>query len=452
MQGRGRFKMIKRILLLILGLFLLPSTVFAGLSNASLVGYYAFEESGSPYGSIGTGNTNSLTGSSSPTQSAGIISYGQLFDGSGNCVSGTHADYSNLADEFSIALWFKGTLEGNQYATILSRFKWGGGALGIRSESSGNPGLVKFEAYSTSPNSIATAETDLNDNQWHQIVAVLDNGDRYIYVDGALSDDDTYTGSNPTASEIFSIGCRTDDRHAQGTIDEVSIWSIALDASNVTYLYNSGAPTSAQQPPFSTPADPAINDTNNVVGAPTNFDFNISYYYNAHSNLIDYNWTDLQQTMTNTYLQIRYFGNGTYILNNTITSTDQTGGNIQANITDLVDLNYTIRALAYLEDAERVFLVGNTTLVGQLWVFPDSTLNYTVYSIEAPEGIFWAVGIFMTLILMGAAGMGSASGALFMGIAGMWFISLLGFAEMSRIVLITFTLMGGILIWGMRGR
>lgn len=438
----------KRIILIILGIFLIPTSIFA-LSNESLVGYYTFEQASSPYTSYNTINSNSLSAASDPAQVAGILGFGAQYDGAATCTYGTHSDYTNLADSLSLNVWIKGTLEGQSYASFVYRGTWGNpGALGLRSQSPGNPGIVVFEQASLSSNSIETSTTTLNDDNWHMITAVLDSGNRYIYVDGVLETQNTYTGSNPTYAGIFSVGCRNNaDRYFSGVIDELAIFKTALDATNVTYLYNSGAPGTGQQPPFIPAIPSANNGTNNIIGAPTNFIYNLTY--DPTSKIINYNWTDIQQTMTKAILEIRYFGNGSYVLNQTLTNTTQTAGNIPANVTTLVNSNYTVRAIAYLEDANRTFLSGNTTLVNQLWIYPQPIINYTTYTIDQPEGVFWGMGILMTMILMAAY---NPPVAIMLGVSGLWFISLFGFIELATSTLFTITLMAAILIWGMKRR
>ena len=438
-----------RIVVVLLGLLLVPSSVAAlTFANSTTVGYYKFEEASSPYAS--EVSTADLVAASSPTQVSGIIGFGQQGSGT-QCPSATIADYSNLGASFSVNHWVKSPDPGSSYATMWYRGTWGNaGAIGARSESPGTPGKISFEQYSLSSNSLHSATTSiLNDDQWHMVTYVVDgtSGDRYIYLDGVLDSTSSFTGTNPTLSATWSIFCRNNaDRYFSGIIDEFSIHDSALTADNVTFLYNGGAPTVAQQYPYPvvSPNQTVTNGTSNIIGAPPGFLYNLTY--DASTKIVNYNWSDQYFTMNNSRLDIRYFGGGQYILN-TSQQNSSNPGVITANISNLVDQNFTVRALAYLTDNNRTFLSGNTTLINQLWIYPTPVINASTFTIDEPEGVFWGAMIVGTMIIMSAV---NPPVAIIAGVTGLFFTSLFGFIALQLETLFLVALLAGILIWRMR--
>ena len=111
-------------------------------------------------------------------------------------------------------------------------------------------GLVKF--WTTSSGSISTiskivSNTSVNDNQWHHIVCVNDyvNSTKQIYIDGSLDITDNNGAAISTSSAPVRIGIRDtapDDFPYDGLMSNVALWDTALNSTQVTTLYNNGAP------------------------------------------------------------------------------------------------------------------------------------------------------------------------------------------------------------------
>jgi len=73
-------------------------------------------------------------------------------------------------------------------------------------------------------------------------VVVVESGNGKMFVNG--EEEDTWSSVTNTSVNKFSIGQEWDPGGASdffnGKIDEVAVWNVALDAADVTSLYNSG--------------------------------------------------------------------------------------------------------------------------------------------------------------------------------------------------------------------
>ena len=170
--------------------------------------------------------------------------YSMEFDGTSYIDLGTDLDIFryNINESYSVSLWYKTTsalgdktiinLGANTYKFFLT---------------SGNSGKISFGAGASTSigavyNWLPTAGA-LNDGNWHHICIVQDSSGGNVnltpYVDGSSS------GSGSSTAFTVQVNNRIGDGHYGGveaSIDEVSIFSRALSASEVTTLYNSGAP------------------------------------------------------------------------------------------------------------------------------------------------------------------------------------------------------------------
>ncbi len=91
------------------------------------------------------------------------------------------------------------------------------------------------------------------DTDWHHVAAtfVAGGGGMALYVDGVLQDTDTTdaTTSSIIPNKNWLIGdLRSGEYYFQGSIDDVSIWSVALPESDVQILADGGSPLSVPEP------------------------------------------------------------------------------------------------------------------------------------------------------------------------------------------------------------
>ena len=109
-----------------------------------------------------------------------------------------------------------------------------------------NGSTKKFYHWDRGSNSWTESENTFEPGEWHHIVEVVDSsGNGKLYVNGGLEAE--WSGSdNISSADRFSIGQEYDGSGStasdffDGKIDEVAIWNVALNAADVTSLYNSG--------------------------------------------------------------------------------------------------------------------------------------------------------------------------------------------------------------------
>jgi hypothetical protein len=91
---------------------------------------------------------------------------------------------------------------------------------------------------------IASATTDINDNQWHYLVGTYDGSTMKCYVDGSLEGTNTsFSGNLPVRIGDLRIGAdydTTPGNFFNGSIDEVRVYNRALSAAEVGDLYRLG--------------------------------------------------------------------------------------------------------------------------------------------------------------------------------------------------------------------
>jgi len=204
--------------------------------DAALVGYWDFD---------GDDHTTNLTLDSSDYNNTGEcynmsgicnwtvgkVGAGMLFDGVDDWVNASGPD---LGSTFSIELWFyaRDTDESdnlinarNDYITV--RF---------------NSNDLCFAVWNATDYTTASSINNIDTGRWYHAVAVYEPEDSIsLYLDGSLqqtAEMDTVGGS----TTIFEIGARaySGDRFFNGTIDEVAIYSRALNQSEIMRHYELG--------------------------------------------------------------------------------------------------------------------------------------------------------------------------------------------------------------------
>lgn len=145
---------------------------------------------------------------------------------------------SNNGSLISVSCWFRTT-------STSQGIIWNNG--GQDSQSTGlclsvqASGVLYFQANTTTTFVNDTGTTTVNDGNWHHVVANYDNGDFNVYLDGNSTPEltGTSTAFTTTANQNFLIGrlSRVSSAPFNGDIDQVRIFSSALDSTQVTQLY-----------------------------------------------------------------------------------------------------------------------------------------------------------------------------------------------------------------------
>ena len=272
--------MIKRLMIIIMGLFLAPSMVFAtnDLLN-DLQAYYELEETGLNYADQ-TGSwpiTNSQT-NDPPSRVTGIINFGQQFSKSStNDLVVPHDmlyDNINTDGNLTISGWVKGT--NSQTNQIFGAFA---------ADTYGQPGFINWFMYNgrvmVGGNDCANGGTTfnsnvgpaINDDDWHHVMIVYTNYNAQdVYIDGTYEGSTTNPYCVPSPGRYDPGSSATEQKFGSNPanggnanqwsdykMDEVGFWNVPLNQTHATALYNNG--TGLAYSSFGTGVPPNTNPT-----------------------------------------------------------------------------------------------------------------------------------------------------------------------------------------------
>jgi hypothetical protein len=208
-----------------------------GLS--ALIAYYKFDEG---HGSVSnnSGNLHSQTPAniSGPTWSNnGKFGKALIFSGSSSFASLTTNDAYNFTDDFTISAWIKPANFGNgNFGVILDRSN---GVNGFSFTLNGASNSLRFRANGTNIDANANI---ISVDVW-QYVSVVHNGSNLtFYVNGLPQGSSTLSAITSAHNATCHLGNNSSTTAGfNGLIDEVKIYSSALDANQVKIDFNHGA-------------------------------------------------------------------------------------------------------------------------------------------------------------------------------------------------------------------
>jgi hypothetical protein len=176
------------------------------------------------------------------TNGASIVSntnaggtYAFSFDGVNDFVNaGIGADLDpGGTNVLSVSAWIKRATSTSQVVVICRR-SGGGYVLTVNTNHT-----IKMSKYGIVDVIIGSFPADTN---WHHIVGVWSASGVSVYVDGVLnatSGNTSSFGSSVSGSTTIG-GTTTGDGYATGLIDDVRVWRLAIDATDIADLYASG--------------------------------------------------------------------------------------------------------------------------------------------------------------------------------------------------------------------
>lgn len=229
----------KNLIAAVLFLMIVFSAIAQCSLDSGLVAYYPFN--GNANDESGNGYNGSVSGATLTTDrfNQADNAYKFAFDGFSSDkiqVSGS-SDLNFSTGGFSLSAWvkFSGTAgSGNNYPIVSKH---------ICGEQSGyilmlyNGKLTFWLAGSGGYNVLSTSE-DYSDSSWHHVVAVYDDINQYIYVDGVLKNSApfVYTVYN---SALWALGGYNGCNGGfNGKVDEVKIYDRPLSAAEILGDYN----------------------------------------------------------------------------------------------------------------------------------------------------------------------------------------------------------------------
>ena len=212
------------------------STVRA-LPSDQLVGYWKFDEGSGLVASDSSGNGNNGTLMNGAAWVTGISGGALSFDGSNDYVRVLNVTDFNFNQPLTISAWL--LLNDASSGGIVGQ--WGQGGL------SGDAYMLSLSAghlRGTLPivglyelDSVSTIGTD----EWTHVVMVYNGSTLELYINGVLDASDSISVGNVASSQTVKFGLEDimiQTHYLNGTIDEVSIYNRALNATEIMEMYN----------------------------------------------------------------------------------------------------------------------------------------------------------------------------------------------------------------------
>jgi len=199
------------------------------------------------------------------------------YDGSNDFTNISHHSSIDLSDAVSISVWLNS--DNQKHGYVVAKY----GAYMIQMSNTGGNLQGGFWISSSWNPWVETGNTSAS--TWHHVVFTYDKDtigpdDVKMYLNGAKVDTNNQTLSFDTNTNPLYFGNRHTDlaRDFDGIIDEVGIWNIALNDSQVSELYNSN---NGLAYPFE---EATTGDINFTYPTPSNAETVVSATINASSN------------------------------------------------------------------------------------------------------------------------------------------------------------------------
>jgi hypothetical protein len=231
-------------------------------ADASLVGWWKFDEgsTATTADSSGNGNTGTLGGSPLPAWTAsGKLSNALVFNATLNTdyVDVPDAAAFTLSTGFTASAWVYATADPTDIEDIVGQFYFadaGGSGWGLFL----NSGMLPSIATANAAQSLLSSGTSLSLNTWYHLAVVYTGGttgtNGLIYINGVLDTSGTLNQVPQDSAYTVRIGAAplALDNGFQGRIDDVRVYNRALSATEIKTLYNGGSGTNSGGAPEGT--------------------------------------------------------------------------------------------------------------------------------------------------------------------------------------------------------
>jgi len=228
-----------RLLPLVLGL---AGTVPAA---AQVTLHLTFDNAGN-LSADSSGNNYATSGSQGTlSQASGVSGGAAVFDGNSFLKWGTPVA-STLAGSFSVSVWLKST---QTYGSNSSAAYYGAGI--VYADQPGqttdtipialNGNVAGFMTSDGTTDTTIHSTSSISTGSFVHVVATYNsaNGAKRIYINGVLEASETVVPTTHNARGLLVLGANDfDSRYFSGQLDDFQFYSIALNATEVTYLYN----------------------------------------------------------------------------------------------------------------------------------------------------------------------------------------------------------------------
>lgn len=215
----------------------------------NLVSYFKLDESSGTINSSKGTITGTVTGADYSQTGKINTCMGFVRTSSDHIVLSSDTSY-RFTSAFSVSAWIKtsSTVGTDNQFVIFGMYNAATSPADGWNLAISQDGKAYFSALDSSGTSYSRfSDAVIDDQEWHHVVAVWTGSVLQIYVDGIKSGSDVAMTNAPNyyTTHVPCIGCLNTYgsnyvHHFNGLIDEVGVWSRALDNKDVYDLYNSG--------------------------------------------------------------------------------------------------------------------------------------------------------------------------------------------------------------------
>ena len=189
------------------------------------------------------GHTGACLGEPTWRPTDGRIGGALEFDGEDDCVQIADEVPFRAVDEITVAAWIKVRSFDRTWQTVVAK-----GEASWRLARDRDNETLQWCAGSPQENRVVRGKVNVNDGKWHHLVGVSDGDTVSLYVDGVVDQTLSSSGRMRVDDVPVCIGLLGEPglrgRYWNGWIDEVCIFSYALNAEEVKALYSGKEPTS----------------------------------------------------------------------------------------------------------------------------------------------------------------------------------------------------------------
>ena len=188
---------------------------------------------------LGLGGGRAATTSGAPTW--GGTKYSLSFDGTDDYTNIPHNSVFNITDSITISAWFN--LDSNtKYMSFLTKRVSGSIAFQFYNTLTGG-GYDGNLRFAPGAGSAYAGNSTISTGSWNHGAIVVDDGSYTFYLNGSADGTGSLTLNTTNAADL-TIGKLGDtSNYGDGEVDEVAVFDSALSSSDITAIYNSGAPT-----------------------------------------------------------------------------------------------------------------------------------------------------------------------------------------------------------------
>ncbi len=211
------------------------------VSTYKLIAYYPFN--GNSNDESGNGNEGTVHGATLTADRFGIPDRAYYFDGINDHIYIPNSSILQISPPISMSSWFR-TEFSKPFAAIFCKGDpvepRAGYLMDIDDHRKGRVDV--YYNHATYEFGTITSDDNLDDNQWHFMVATYDGTLLKLYVDGKFDSEVEYKGGMKINDDPLLIGWDMNtwlsDRYFKGEIDEVMIYNRILDESEINEMFD----------------------------------------------------------------------------------------------------------------------------------------------------------------------------------------------------------------------